>query len=482
MPQVWEPKASQGSHVPFITKYHYPILVVILVLASFTAFGPRPEGLSLEGQRALGVFVLCALLWVTSLIPLQITSILALTLLPVLGALPEKDGVGSAEQAFRLFGNEAVFFILGAFIMSAVLVKCGLSTRLTCIVLHTFSKSATQLRNAIFLFCAFFSCFMSEHAVAAMFFPVVSRIVTALGLKPMQSRFGMSFFFALAWGCVIGGVTTYLGGARNPLAAGIYTQATGETISFTYWLKASAPIVGLMLICALLVLNLFYKAEPVDMEAAEKMLDADRDKLGPVSRQEWGVGALFILTILGWVTLHESYGLATIALLSVALMFIFRFTDWATVERSVNWGIILMYGGAIALGSALSSAGTSAWLIDRLLGQADLSPTATIIIIAALSLVLTEFISNAAVVSVMLPVAISLAQVQDISLVAITLAVALPSGLTYTLPIGTPATAIAYSSGFMSMKDFLKIGPIMGVISIAAFAFVAIFIWPLMGI
>ena len=173
MPQVWEPEASRGSHVPFITKYHYQILVLILAIGTFTAFGPRPEGLSLEGQRALGIFVLCALLWVTSVIPLQITSILALTLLPMIGALPERDGISPAEQAFRLFGNEAVFFILGAFILSAVLVKCGLSTRLTSIVLHTFSRSATQLRNAIFLFCAFFSCFMSEHAVAAMFFPIV---------------------------------------------------------------------------------------------------------------------------------------------------------------------------------------------------------------------------------------------------------------------------------------------------------------------
>jgi len=482
MPQVWEPEASRGSHVPFIAKYHYPILVLILAIGAFTAFGPRPEGLSLEGQRALGVFVLCALLWVTSLIPLQITSILALTLLPMLGALPEKDGIGPAEQAFRLFGNEAVFFILGAFIMSAVLVKCGLSTRLTCMVLHTFSRSASQLRNAIFLFCAFFSCFMSEHAVAAMFFPIVARIVKALGLKPMQSRFGMSFFFALAWGCVIGGVTTYLGGARNPLAAGIYSQATGETISFIHWLKASCPLVVIMLFVALAVLNLLFKAEPVDMEAAKRMLVRDREQLGPVSRQEWGVGCLFVLTIIAWLTLQSIFGLATIALFSVALMFIFRFTDWATVERSVNWGIILMYGGAIALGSALSSAGTSAWIIDELLGEASLSPTMTIIMIAAISLVLTEFISNAAVVSVMLPVAISLAQVQDISVVAITLAVALPSGLTYTLPMGTPATAIAYSSGFMPMREFLKIGPIMGLISLGVFAGVATTIWPLMGI
>ena len=156
--------------------------------------------------------------------------------------------------------------------------------------------------------------------------------------------------------------------------------------------------------------------------------------------------------------------------------------NWKTVEHSVNWGIILMYGGAIALGSALNTTGAAAWIVYNTIGAAELSPTLTIIIIAAVSLLLTEFISNAAVVSVLLPVAISLAQTKGISLEAVTLAVALPSGLTYTLPMGTPATAIAYSSGYMEMKHFLRIGPVMGVISLIVFAFVATFIWPLLGV
>ena len=163
-------------------------------------------------------------------------------------------------------------------------------------------------------------------------------------------------------------------------------------------------------------------------------------------------------------------------------MFAFRLINWKTVEHSVNWGIILMYGGAIALGSALNTTGAAAWIVDNTIGAAELSPTLTIIIIAAVSLLLTEFISNAAVVSVLLPVAISLAQTKGISLEAVTLAVALPSGLTYTLPMGTPATAIAYSSGYMEMKHFLRIGPVMGVISLIVFAFVATFIWPLLGV
>jgi sodium-dependent dicarboxylate transporter 2/3/5 len=474
--EVWAPKSSSGkSATSFLKKYHYLVLVIIVAIAGLVAFGPTADGLSLQAQRALGIFTLCVLLWVTSIIPLQITSLLAIILLPMLGVL-------TTDESFALFGNEAVFFILGAFIMSSVLVECGISTRLTCFTLRKCSRSAVTLRNAILFFAAFFSFWMSEHAVAAIFFPIVLRIVTALDLKPMKSRFGMSFFFALAWGCVIGGIATYLGGARNPLAAGILFEETGTHISFLDWLAASAPVVAIMLLVAFVILQVAFKPEPVDLGAAKAVLDQENEALGRISQREIGVSIIFLVTIVSWVTLHHSIGLANIALASVVIMFVFRLIDWATVEHSVNWGIILMYGGAIALGSALNTTGAAQWIVDETLGTSTLSPTVTLIIIAATSLVLTEFISNAAVVSVLLPVAISIAQTKGISLEAVTLAVALPSGLTYTLPMGTPATAIAYSSGYMKMKHFLRIGPIMGVISLAVFALVATFIWPLMGV
>jgi len=474
--EVWAPTASRGkAATSFLQKYHYTVVVVITLMAALVAFGPNPDGLSIKAQRALGIFALCVMLWVTSIIPLQITSLLAIILLPILGVL-------QADEAFSLFGNEAVFFILGAFIMSSVLVDCGLSTRLTCLTLKRFSTSAVRLRNAILLFAAFFSFWMSEHAVAAIFFPIVLRIVKALDLKPLESRFGMSFFFALAWGCVIGGIATYLGGARNPLAAGILFSETGTHIGFLQWFSASAPVVVIMLAIALIVLTVAFKPEPVDLDAAKTVIDKEQKALGKVSLTEQGVGIIFFVTILCWITLHHLVSLANIALASVVVMFVFRLIDWKTVEHSVNWGIILMYGGAIALGSALNSTGAAKWIVDHSIGTTALSPTMTLVLIAALSLILTEFISNAAVVSVLLPVAISLAQSKGISLEAVTLAVALPSGLTYTLPMGTPATAIAYGSGYMSMKHFLRIGPVMGLISLGVFALVATYIWPIMGV
>ncbi|HMP74574.1 MAG TPA: DASS family sodium-coupled anion symporter [Kiritimatiellia bacterium] len=475
MVKIWSPKASQGSTGPFLVRHHYTVLLLAVVLAVFTGFGPRPEGLSVEGQRVMGVFVLCAILWVTGVIPLQITSILAIVLLPALNIM-------SRPEAFALFGNSAVFFILGAFILSAALIDSGLSLRLSCLALERFTKSAKQLRNSILLISAFASFWMSEHAVAAMLFPVVMSLVMAFGLQPRQSRFGQSFFFALAWGCVIGGIATYLGGARNPLAAGILFAKEGIQISFMRLLAASFPIVVIMLGLALVVLNKFFPEEAVDVEKAREQLRNEREKIGPLSFREKGIGAISLGTIVAWIFLHNFFGLATIALFSVALLFMFRLVNWAEIESNVNWGIILMYGGAIALGSALHSSGASTWIVNETLAGTELTPLQLLILLGVLSLLLTEFISNVAVVSVMMPIGLGLASAHGLSPEAVTLAIALPSGLSYVMPMGTPATAIAYSSGFMSQREFFTYGTLMNALSLGAFALVAWLYWPLIGL
>ncbi|HMP90291.1 MAG TPA: DASS family sodium-coupled anion symporter [Kiritimatiellia bacterium] len=475
MVKIWEPKASQGSTAPFLVRHHYVLLAGFFILAALVAFGPAPEGLTANAQRVMGVFVLCACLWVTGLIPLQITSMLAIILLPLLKIM-------SSAEAFSLFGNQAVFFILGAFILSAALIDCGLSTRLTCLALNKFSASPLMLRDSILFIGAFASFWMSEHAVAAMLFPIVLNIVRAFGLKPMESRFGQSFFFALAWGCIIGGIATYLGGARNPLAAGILFAERGIDISFMRLLSASFPIVLVMLACAWGILRICFPLEKVDMIMARDQLHKEIEQIGPLSRREIRVGLVSLATILAWIFAFKLVGLATIALLAVALLFMLRLVKWSEIESNVNWGIILMYGGAIALGSALHTSGASLWIVENTLGEHNLTPFQLILIIGILSLVLTEFISNAAVVSVMMPIGLGLASTSGLSYEAVTLAIALPSGLSYVLPMGTPATAIAYSAGYISRWRFIKYGLLMNSLSLLAFILVTWLYWPLIGL
>ena len=164
---------------------------------------PTPEGLNPEGQQALAVFALCVSFWVLNVLPLMITSLMAIALIPL-------SGVMSSAQAYAFFGNSAVFFILGAFILAACIMKSGLSTRLSLIFLKRFGRTPTTLLVSIFLLNAFMAFWMSEHAVAAMNFPIIVEIVAVLGLRPFRSNYGKALFIAMAWGSTIGGVPSVL--------------------------------------------------------------------------------------------------------------------------------------------------------------------------------------------------------------------------------------------------------------------------------
>jgi len=436
---------------------------------------PTPEGLTLIGQRAIAVFTVCLILWVFAPIPLQITSLLAIILLPL-------TGVMDSDQAFALFGNKAVFFILGAFILAAGMMSSGLSTRIALIVLAKFGKTPRMLLLGLFLAPALFSFFMSEHAVAAMMFPIVLEISRAMRLKPLESSYAKAMIVAPTWGVIIGGVGTFLGGARNPLAVGILNKATGQTIGFFEWILAALPIVIIDLIGAIILLYVFFKIDVSDTKEAESVLVTKINEMGEITGREKVISMIMVVTIFLWVFYSSVFEIANIALGAVFVMFVLKLVQWKEVEEHVNWGIILMYGGAISLGFGLEKSGAALWVANNFIGNYVSGSFWLIFVIATISLYLTEGMSNSAVVAIMMPIGISLAKSYGIDPKVITFIVAIPSGLAFCLPMSTPACAIAYSSGYVNMKDMVVPGLVLSLISLFAIIVTYKFYWPLIGL
>ena len=435
---------------------------------------PAPADLQPQAMKAVAIFSVCIFFYITNVIPLMITSLLAVILFPLTGVLDSKT-------TFALFGNEAVFFILGAFILASPFMRCGLSRRIALAALQHFGESPRMLLFGVLALAALFSCWMSEHAVAAMMFPIVLEIADCLGLSPQTSRYGKAIFLSLAAGCIIGGITTFLGGARAPLAVGMLQEATGQTIGFTPWALAALPTTLLMLGFAFGLYQLFYPPEEIDIAKVRAMLQQRRLELGKITPRETGVSILTLGTIIAWVILGEQFGLAQIALIAVIIAFVFKLTDWQEVEEDVNWGIFLMYGGAICLGYAMEKTGGAAWLARHSLGAFVDSPTMLIAAISFLSIALTELLSNSAVVALLMPVALSMGKDLGIDPRVMTMAVTIPSGLGFMFPMGTPATAIAFSSGYLSMRDTVRTGWILFLAGWLVFNLSIHFIWPLIG-
>lgn len=436
---------------------------------------PTPEGLTIQGQRAIAIFVVALALWITNALPLAITSLLAIVMIPFLGILEGKE-------AYALFGNEAVFFILGAFILAGAVMYSGLSKRIALAIMERFGGTPRGLLVSIFLLASTLSFFMSEHAVAAMLFPIVLEIAKGLNLRPGRSNYGRLLFLGLAWGCIIGGVATFLGGARVPLAAGILKETTGITLGFFEYTVAVLPVVLVMLLIGYGVLVKVFPIDVTEVEEAKTLLAKRLQDMGKIGYNEYAVGAIMVITILLWVFWGWRFGIANIALISVTILFLFRLVRWKDIEEYVNWGIILMYGGAITLGAALDRTGTAQWIMDSTIGDWMTSPMVLVAVLSLVSLLLTEGMSNAAVIAVLMPVGVGLSGRFDVDPKALTYAIAVPAGLAFCLPMSTPANAIAVSSNYIRVKDMALSGVFMGIISWLAFNIVARFYWPLLGI
>lgn len=451
------------------------LLGATALLYWLVATADPPAGLTPAGLRAIATFAVCLVLWVSNALPLMITSLLAIILLPLGGVLP-------AKEAYGLFGNEAVFFILGVFILAACIMRSGLSARVALLILRRFGGSPRQLLLSIFLMTALLSFFMSEHAVAALSFPIIVEIVGVLRLRPHRSNYGRALFLAMAWGSTIGGVGTLLGGARAPLALGILQEATGESFSFLQWSVACVPISLLMLIAGFTLLSLFYPIDVPSIRDANAMLQERAMALGRMSYEERAIAVVMLCTLAGWIILGEEYGLANVALIAVIVLFAANLASWHAVEQYVNWGVILMYGGAIALGTAVSKTGAATWISQHTISTWATGPEAAVAIISAMSLMLTEAISNSAVVALMMPVTLGVAEDFAMPARIMALVTAVPAGLAFAFPIGTPANAIAYSSGYLRMRDIALPGAALAVTAWCVFNLVANFYWPLIGI
>ena len=446
-------------------------LVICLILFRLTP----PSGLSVAGYHAVILFGATIFLWVSGLLPIAVTALLSMVMLPLLGIM-------EAKKTYASFGNEAVFFILGAFILAAAMTGTGLSARLARSMLARFGKTPTRLAATVFLLSAFLSFVMSEHAVAAMMFPVVAEIATALRLEKGTSSFGRLLFMSIAWGCIIGGIATFLGGARAPLAAGMLRENTGLTFGFLEWTAAACMIVLPLLAIGFFLLTRFFPPDLQNVEEGVKFLNRKRLESGKLSYDEILTSVVMLFTICGWIFFGEKTGLAAIAILGTAVLFTFRVVSWKKIEEYVNWGIILMYGGSIALASALEKTGAALWIVDKGMGFFDQSPFIAITVISLVSILLTECISHAAVVAILMPVGMGLATSIGIDPKVMTLSIALPAGLAYCLPMGTPATAIAYASGFLKSRDIIVAGSVIMVISWLLFLFSVVFVWPHLGL
>lgn len=446
-----------------------------MVAALWIYVAPTPVGLSVQGKTTAAVFVLCTTLWVTNVVPFGITGLLAVALLGVLGAM-------RPNEAFAAFGSPAVFFLIGVFIIAGALVDSGLSKRCALLFLRPFEKSPYAFATGVMLAAAVGTLWMPNQATAAMLFPICVEVAVALRLGQGTSNYAKVLFFSLAWGAMVGSNASMLGSTRAPLALGMLQESFGRTITFAQWAIASMPIVLLGIAVAPIVLRLLFRREPVAFASARALLERSVQEMGPASRQQWTVGVVVGLTIGAWVLLGHRADLAVISILGAAVLFMTRAIRWEDAEKRIYWNIVLMYGGAIALGVAIDRTGAARWLVESYMSGITIPPLAAVVLVMVATMLLSEFMSNVAAVAVMLPLAFSLGGQLGASPVALTLAASIGAGLDFAFPFSSAPNTIVFASGYLRMTDVVRAGGVMTILSAIIVALVAWLWWPLIGL
>ncbi len=432
-----------------------------------------PSGLSTAGLRSLAVAYVALLLWLFAPIPLAATGLLAIVMLPALGVIEQ-------DRAYAFFGNSAVFFLLGVFILTGALIRTGLSKRAALLFLSRVGAGPGRLLSGVMVLCAFLALLMPEHAVAAMAYPVVLEITRSLGLRPGRSRFGTALFLALAWGAIAGGVGTLLGGARAPLALEISRQLGADQISFMDWAAAAVPISVVVTAAGFLLLRWIYRPEIDSVDSARRVLSDELGRIGRMRPVEWRAGLLVVACVALWMTLGDELGLALISVGAAVAVFALRLARWGEIVEYVNWNVIVMYGGAIALGKALVETGAVVWLSERMTSVLGLSAQGAPAFFSALALVLSQGISNAAAVVVVLPMGLGFAEAGGTDTFLVTIAVATAAGFAFCFPVSTPANAIVHDSGHVRTRQMAAGGLVMAALGWAVLLLAARFYWPLL--
>jgi len=447
-----------------------------LVILILTYLLPCPSGLSCDGKIMLGILVFAGFMWLFRPIPIAATGLLVII-------LPPLYGIGTSTEAFSNFGNTAVFFLIGAFILTAAIEKHNIHKRISLFVLRKMGDRAVLFTLGIFLLSAFSSFIMPEHAVAALMIPVILSVLVAAKAIPKKSNFAIVSMLSIAFGCSIGSLGTLVGGARNPVTISFLEETEGITLSFFDWMYYSVPVVLISIPVIWLVLIRMFPPEIKSLKMANARMKRDVKEMGSLKDKEIITIVILLLTITGWIFLHYQLGPAIIAILGGILLFLTGVIKWEDVEKRVPWGIILLYGGAITLGVNLQSVGTAGWIAQKCLDVTGNNPHIVLFSLIVITVVLTGFMSNTAAVALLLPIGLGIAQqIEGLNVIVTSMTIALSGGMAFMLVIATPGNAITYSTGYYSTRDLFKAGLPVTILCIIILFLIALTYWKFIGL
>ncbi|HEA30735.1 MAG TPA: SLC13/DASS family transporter [Leeuwenhoekiella sp.] len=457
-----------------------------------------PQGLSPAAQSTLACAAWIAVWWTMEVIPIAATALLPIILFPMTGALPLDETTAS-------YGHKYVFLFVGGFLIAIAIEKWNLHRRIALSIINLIGTSVNRILLGFMVATAFLSMWISNTATTVMMLPIGMAIVTQLKDNPASKgdehlTFGKGLMLAIAYAASIGGMATLIGTPPNLILAGVLEESYGVEISFLQWMKFGLPIAILLLFICWLYLTRFAFAKGRDLAMPKKFPGGKAEikrliaTLGKMGREERIVLAVFAATAFCWM--FRAYLLQplfpeiddTIIAVSFALILFLipskkdkkgMLLNWEEAVK-LPWGILLLYGGGLALASAFSETGLAEWIGMQLTSIEHVGLLLLLLIIIASVNFLTEITSNLATTAMLLPVIVPVALIFDAHPYILMAGVTVAASCAFMLPVATPPNAIVFGSGYLRIPDMVKTGVWMNIISILLLTVITYYFLPVL--
>ncbi|MCD6498379.1 MAG: DASS family sodium-coupled anion symporter [Deltaproteobacteria bacterium] len=421
------------------------ILVAILVVAIVIPLWPNH--MLPAARRTLGIFLFACLAWITEVLPIWVTGGLVVAALAALAA-PVTSAL-SSKQVLGLFASPVVVLFAGGYFLAAGLHKHGLDRALAAAVVSRSGHKPRFVLAGMMAATAFLSMWMSNTAATALMISVVLPMVEVMGADP----FAKALILGVPFAANVGGMATPVGTPPNAIAMDVLTR-TGSTVSFLDWVVVGLPAAIILTIFIWWLLCLTHRPK-----VQRIVIEVERQRL---RRPQMIVIGTLVATVVLWLTTslhHVSSGVC--ALLPPAVFFSTGILDRDDL-KSIGWDVLVLMAGGIALGVAMQKTGLSAWFMTASHLHA-ISPEVLVLILAVAVLLLSTFMSNTSAANVVIPLAVA----SGAAMPAGAMLVAFMASSAMSLPVSTPPNAIAYGTGFISSKDLMRPGMVIGALALA---------------
>ncbi|MBK8555440.1 MAG: DASS family sodium-coupled anion symporter [Lewinellaceae bacterium] len=451
----------------------------------------HPEGLEKEANAVLACTAWIAVWWITEAIPIAVTSLLPLVLFPLTGAL------GLDETAVS-FGHKYIFLYIGGFILAIAIERWNLHKRLALNIIHLIGTNVNSIVLGFMVATAFLSMWISNTASAVMMLPIGMAIIKQLKDNPDtiedENRvFGKVLMLGIAYSASIGGIATLIGTPPNLVLAGIVRELYGIDISFSKWLMFGLPISTLLLlVCWKYLTRYFQFFKQQSFPGGRKEIKKQLDKLGATGFEEKTVLAVFAVTAFCWISrsfLLEKFipGIddTIIAVIAGVALFILPASKGSnraivTWDEAVQlpWGILLLFGGGLAIAQGFKTTGLAEWLGGQLVLLNSVPLILLLLVLIAAVNFLTEITSNLATTAMILPILASLAFTVNVHPYMLMVGATVAASCAFMLPVATPPNAVVFGSGYLKIPDMVKAGLFMNLFSIALLTLIVFFLLP----